>query len=298
MTTLVIIGNGFDIWNFLPTSYWHFYDQYSGSLEEHIQYFDDFCDVDAEWANFEESLGSFNQDNFHDNATLQPSLEEMADDHKLLYGFEDEISNKREELVGDITNAFNTWIASVDVNEATKLIEMPTSFKFINFNYTTTLQDVYGVPDDNILHIHGKVRRNVIFGHSHKSTASSNGVERDEPWFEESQRSVSSISDLFHKPVDEILERNRSHLEGYGDVTDIVVIGHSVNDIDLPYFQYILNTYPDAEWKNFNYENLDEDIDAVTETHERLLRAGVPEEKLTSNSSEALKTIYPLALPS
>ncbi|MEZ8777438.1 AbiH family protein [Vibrio splendidus] len=295
MTTLVIIGNGFDIWNLLPTSYWHFHNQYNGSLEEHIQYFDDFCDVDAEWANFEESLGSFNQDNFHDNAALQPSLEEMADDRTLLYGFEDEISNKREELVDDITNTFNRWIGSVKVNAATKLIELPKSFKFINFNYTTTLQDVYEVPDENILHIHGNVQRNIIFGHGRGSSSSRSGLESDEPWFEESQRSVSSVSEVFHKPVDEILERNRSQLEGYGDVTDIVVIGHSINDIDIPYFQCVLNAYPDAVWKNYNYENLDEGIDAVTETHDKLIRAGVSEEKLTSSSSEALKTIYSVA---
>ncbi|MDD9158023.1 bacteriophage abortive infection AbiH family protein [Aliivibrio sp. S4TY2] len=295
MSTLVIIGNGFDIWNRLPTSYWYFYDQYNRSLEDHIQYFDDFCDEDAEWTNFEESLGSFNHDNFHDNAAWQPSLEEMADDHTLLYGFEDEISNKREELVDDITNAFKEWIGSVDVSVATRLIEFPSDFKFVNFNYTTTLQDVYGIHDDDILHIHGKVRRNIIFGHGRGASSTVNTSSRDEPWFEESQRSASSVSGVFHKPVDAILERNRAQLEGYGSVTDIFVIGHSVNDIDLPYFQCILNAYPNAEWKNFNYIDLDNDIDAVTETHHKLVRAGVPEHKLTSSSSEDLRMIFSMA---
>ncbi|CDU06678.1 conserved hypothetical protein [Vibrio coralliirubri] len=293
MTTLVIIGNGFDIWNRLPTSYWDFYDQYNRSLEEHTQYFDDFCCEDAEWSNFEESLGSFNQGSFHDNAALQPSLEEMADNHALLYEFEDEITNKREELVGDITKAFNAWISAVDVNSATKLIELRSDFKFLSFNYTTTLQDVYGIPDENILHIHGRVRSNIIFGHGRGVASPSIDLEPDEPWFEESQRGLSSVSEVFHKPVDEILEHNRCQLEGYGDVTDIVVIGHSINDIDIPYFQCILNAYPDAEWKNYNYENWDEGIDAVSNTHINLIEAGVPEEKLTSSSSELLSTIYP-----
>ncbi|MCK8125873.1 bacteriophage abortive infection AbiH family protein [Pseudoalteromonas sp. 2CM39R] len=294
MSTLVIIGNGFDIWNSLPTNYWYFYEKYNRSLEDHIQYFDDFYCEDTEWANFEESLGSFNHDNFHDNAAMQPSIEEMADDNTLLYGFEDEISIKRDELVDDITTAFKQWISSVDVSTAEKLIELPSDLKFVTFNYTTTLQDVYGISEENILHIHGKVRANIIFGHGRGASSHINSEESDEPWFEESLRSASSVSEVFHKPVDKILERNRTQLEGYGPITEIFVIGHSVNDIDLPYFQCILNAYPDAEWKNFNYIDLDNDIDAVTATHNKLIRAGVPEDKLTSSSSEHLKTIFSL----
>lgn len=294
MTNLVILGNGFDIWHRLPTAYWHFYDQYNSILEEHIHYFNDLCDTDAEWANFEESLGSFDQDNFHDNSALQPSLEEMADDPKLLYGFEDEISIKTDELVNEITSSFKSWVGSIKVNTATKLIELPKSFRFINFNYTTTLQDVYGVPNENILHIHGKVKENIIFGHGRcNNVVSKNISERDEPWFEESQKNASSVYQLLHKPVDEILERNRPQLESYGDITDIIVIGHSINDIDIPYFQCILDTYPNAKWTNYNYENLDEGIDAVNETHDKLIRAGIPKAKLTSHSSEVLKTLYP-----
>lgn len=298
MTTIVIIGNGFDIWHGLPTSYWNFYNQYGKALENHTHYFNDFYDHDMEWANFEESLGSFDQDNFHDNVSLQPSLEELGDDPKRLYGFEDEITNKKEELVDDITNAFTEWIGNVDVHQARKLICMSDSFRFINFNYTSTLQDVYEVPENNILHIHGKVYRDIIFGHGRVFNSSSESSEEiDEPWFEDSRNDVSSISTIFHKPVADILERHNSQLLGYEDVTNIIIIGHSINDIDIPYFKCILNAYPDAEWKNYNYQDLDEGIDEVAETHYKLLDAGIPEEKLTSTSSEDLKVIFPEPLP-
>ncbi len=65
------------------------------TLKKHIHYFDDFCGIDSDWANFEESLGSFNQDSFHDNAAMQPSLEELGDEPKRLYGYEDEIAIKK-----------------------------------------------------------------------------------------------------------------------------------------------------------------------------------------------------------
>ncbi|MEI8623483.1 AbiH family protein [Pseudoalteromonas sp. B137] len=193
MTTLVILGNGFDMWHGLPTAYSNFYNQYNQVLEEYIHYFNDFCDIDSEWANFEESLGSFDEDNFHDNSAWQPSLEELAENHKLLYGFEDEISNNIEELVSEITTAFKSWIRSIRVSTATKLIEFPKKFKFISFNYTTTLQDVYRIPDKNILHIHGKVERNIIFGHGRCNNASKNISEDNEPWFHESRKSSSSV---------------------------------------------------------------------------------------------------------
>lgn len=294
MTTLVILGNGFDIWHGLPTSYWNFYNQYGNSLENHTQYFDDFCDIDIEWANFEESLGSFDQDSFHDNAAWQPSLEELADNPSSLYGFHDEITIRKDELVRDITNAFKEWISSVNVSNTAKQIELPHSFRFINFNYTNTLQDVYGIPETSILHIHGKVRRNIIFGHGRVKNSPDSQQELEEPWFEESQRDAASVYNVFHKPVGDILEQHKSEILKYDDVTNIIVIGHSVNDIDIPYFQCILNAYPNAQWNNYNYQDLDEGIDAVSETHDRLLMLGVPEEQLKSSSSENLKKQFPL----
>jgi hypothetical protein len=292
VSTLFIIGNGFDIWNQLPTSYGNFNQEYKEHLDEHIHYFDDFCDIDSEWSNFEESLGSFNQEHFHDNAAMQPSLEELGDVPKLLYGYEDEISIKKEELVDDITNAFREWIRSIDVYAAQKLMHFYLPAFFVNFNYTSTLQDVYNVPENRILHIHGKVWGGIIFGHGR--SISSNSPASDAPWFHETSKEVAQIPGIFHKPVAEILERNRSILEGYGDVKNIVVIGHSVNEIDVPYFQCILNAYPDANWQNYNYENDGEGIDEVSETHDKLLALGVSESRLESFSSEKIKDIYPI----
>lgn len=295
MSTLFIIGNGFDIWNRLPTSYKNFHEKYKEHLNEHIYYFDDFCDIDSEWANFEESLGSFNQDNFHENAVPQPSLEELGDDHTLLYGYEDEITIKKEALVEDMTNAFNDWIRSVDLNSANKLIHFNLPAFFVNFNYTTTLQDVYEVPDSNILHIHGKVDKKIIFGHGRNIESSKEEYQSDEPWFDETTKEVGEVLGIFHKPVDKILDEHRAWLEGQNNIENIVVIGHSVNEIDIPYFQCILNAYPDANWQNYNYQNMDEDIDEVSATHDKLLDLGVSEQRLESYPSEKLEELYPLS---
>jgi len=290
LTTLIIIGNGFDIQNNLPTSYWHFHQEYNERLNEHFVYFPDFFD-DQAWSRFEENLGLFDDDNFSENAALQPSMDDMIESSKYVNGYNDEISQKTDELVDDINSAFTTWIRRVDIGQATKCMEFPKGSKFINFNYTSTLQDVYLVPEKDVLHIHGKARLNVIFGHGNQ--LSSLAPNDDSPWFEESYQTLASVTNKFHKPVYKILEEHREHLESYGDVTKIIVIGHSINDIDIPYLKCILNGYPDAVWRNWNHKG--EETDGVSDTHGKLLSFGVPSDKLYSLASKKLGRAYPIS---
>lgn len=294
MTTLVIVGNGFDIQNGLPTSYWHFHNQYNDRLGEYFLHFTDFFD-DQEWSNFEENLGVFDEDSFRDSAACEPSMDDMLASSKYVNGYNDEITQRIDELVDDVKNAFTTWIRGIDVKQATKFMEFPKGFKFINFNYTSTLQDVYSVPDSDVLHIHGKARWDVIFGHGIGNTNQFSFIEPNhcEPWFEEIHEALASVTDKFNKPVNEILEEHREHLENYGDVTKIIVLGHSINDIDIPYLKCILNAYPDAVWRNWNHKG--KENDGISDTHYKLLSLGVSSDKLCSFSSKNLKRAYPIS---
>ena len=202
MATLVIVGNGFDIQNGLPTSYGAFYNQYNNQLDGHFVHFPDFLD-DQEWSNFEGNLGLFDEDNFRESAVWEPSMDDMLESSKYVNGYNDEISQKIDELVDDIRSAFKAWIIGIDIKQATKFMEFPKGFKFINFNYTSTLQDVYSVPDEDVVHIHGKARWNLIFGHGNQP--SSMEPNHEEPWFAESYQPLASVIDKFHKPVNEIL---------------------------------------------------------------------------------------------
>ncbi|WP_059018470.1 bacteriophage abortive infection AbiH family protein [Vibrio coralliirubri] len=294
MTTLVIIGNGFDRQNGLPTSYGHFYKKYNKRLGEYFVYFPEFFD-DQAWSSFEENLAVFDEDNFRESAAWLPSVDDMIESSKYVNGYNDEISQKTDELVGEIRTAFTTWIRSVDAKDAMRFMEFPKGCKFISFNYTSTLQDVYFVSDEDVLHIHGKARRDVIFGHGigNGYQSSSMALNDDEPWFEEAHQTLASVTDKFHKPVHDILEEHRDSLEGYGDVTKIIVIGHSINDIDIPYLKCILSAYPNAVWRNWNHR--DKENDGVSSTHDKLLNIGVPVDKLYSLSSKNLGRAYPIS---
>ena len=221
-------------------------------------------------------------------------MDDMIESSKYVYGYNDEISQKVDELVNDIENAFTTWTIEIDVNRAVKFMDFPTGCKFINFNYTSTLQDIYFIPEGDVLHIHGKTQQNVIFGHGlgNGNQSSSMKPNYDEPWFEEAYQNLASVTDKFHKPVNKILKEHKVHLEQYGNVTKIVVLGHSINDIDAPYFKCILQAYPDAVWRNWNHKS--EEYDGVSDTHDKLLGIGVPSEKLYSLPSKKLGRAYPI----
>lgn len=52
---------------------------------------------------------------------------------------------------------FREWVESIDVSKVKPVLNLPDTASFITFNYTPTLEYVYGVSPDRILHIHGCV---------------------------------------------------------------------------------------------------------------------------------------------
>ena len=288
MTTLVIIGNGFDIQNGLPTSYGDFHEQYSSKLNDILEHFPNFYH-DQEWSYFEENLAVFNEDDFRESSVLEPSMDDMIESSKYVYGYNDEVSEKVDELVDSVQISFSAWVRSIDVNKSSQFMEFPEGCKFITFNYTPTLQQIYLVYEKDVLHIHGKAKGHIVFGHGsgNGNQASSLPFDENEPWFEEANQSLASVTDRFYKPVSQILDNNRSELEGYDNIIKIIVIGHSINEIDTPYFNSMLEAYPEAIWENWNYD------EGIMETHDKLLNIGVPEDKLTSLCSSQLGHFYP-----
>lgn len=58
MTKLYIIGNGFDLWHKLPTSYDLFYDFAKDTLDELESYFYIDTTQGGPWSDFENCLGT------------------------------------------------------------------------------------------------------------------------------------------------------------------------------------------------------------------------------------------------
>jgi hypothetical protein len=164
MTVLYIIGNGFDLWHRLRTGYGEFYEYAKSTLDEAERYFD--CgDIDRPWSDFESSLGTYNwQELFDEWNFTDPTSESFKVSET--YSLGDELNERADELHSSIKECFCEWVNEIDESMASKQMVFEPEARFISFNYTATLELVYGIDDSRILHIHGKAERDdIIFGH-------------------------------------------------------------------------------------------------------------------------------------
>ena len=234
---LFIIGNGFDIGNGMRTGYHQFYHFLKNNHEEFFHsvaalFLADF-ETDRLWCEFEECLSAFTPEFFIDNElTPQKTAETVLDFQELLLQY------------------FKEWISSVSlsINKGTSSF-ISNSF-FINFNYTDTLEKLYKVPCDKIVHIHGKVsdpKSRLIVGHSSKATidemCESYGIVNDgqlECTEEELNYLTATEMMLFtlRKPTEEVIKQKLTAID-FQPVTEIVVLGHSLGIVDWSYFKYI-----------------------------------------------------------
>ncbi|MGX9416573.1 bacteriophage abortive infection AbiH family protein [Vibrio sp. WJH972] len=285
---LFIIGNGFDLWHKIPTSYQDFYKQHSGYLDQIEHYFSSGLQKEDLWSDFENVLGQFDvsiliaENNFIDFS---------GDDFptKQMYGLEDAVENFSHDTVQYITSSFTEWINGINLTSSGQKITFPEATQFISFNYTSTLQQIYEIPEENVYHIHGSVRQtnSLIFGHSeeviypnaeeasYETVAINNGLQ---------------ILEAFQKPVNDIVRSELNPwLTNYNDISVITVIGHSLNKIDLPYFSSIVNQFPDAIWQCYSYTP----TEAIK--HRSILEGiGVPTNNLSVGIYEKLVQQYPL----
>jgi hypothetical protein len=170
-----------------------------------------------------------------------------------VYGFQDELEQQTDEFVEGIRVKFCEWVDEIDVSSVSPSIAFDPYARFLTFNYTPTLQRVYGIEDKRILHIHGQAGVDtLVFGH---------GIELvEEPEFDpetgESNRTIFTDAEgfakyplyAFKKQVEEIIKRNQSYFVSLRDVSEVVIIGHSLNDVDLPYFREIASYARSCKW--------------------------------------------------
>ncbi|CAG37067.1 hypothetical protein DP2338 [Desulfotalea psychrophila LSv54] len=112
---------------------------------------------------------------------------------------------------------------------------------------------VYGISDDLVFHIHGSVVKydRLIFGHGESMEEV---PELDENWesnrtmFTDAEGSAKYPFYAFQKPIDDIIDYSLSYFKNLENVEVVVVIGHSLNDIDIPYFKKISNVTQSSKW--------------------------------------------------
>lgn len=266
MKTLYVIGTGFDSNHGLSTQ-WEDFHMYIQKNENELvkdlkKYFSIEVDNEILWSNFEEYLATFDWKTFFDdNYFVYPDDDNFRISDT--YGLEDDLDEEANRLIESIREAFESWIGNIDIEFVEEKMPMEKDSFFINFNYTLLLENVYQIQKDKILHIHGDIEKNkIVFGHNmlkeEEPELDKNGDSNRTP-FSDSESASKYPFYAFYKPVENIIEENKTIFEQLGNVKKIIVLGHSLNEIDLPYFKEILKHTSNAKWEVSYYKENEEE---------------------------------------
>ncbi|MCT6516116.1 bacteriophage abortive infection AbiH family protein [Proteus vulgaris] len=253
MAKLYVIGNGFDLWHNLPTSYKDFYLFAQTTLDELESYYSFNTQNNQPWHDFENALGYFDAVGLFNNLNeVSIALDSFKPSH--IYGLEDEITEQTESHVATVKETFTHWVNQLDVSCAERKMIFPEDALFITFNYTSTLQSVYEIENDRILHIHGRAEMydDLIFGHGKNIVEPPEFYDDGEStWdmFSDAQRGARYPLYALRKPVEDVLKHHENNFTQLSNVVEIVVIGHSLNKIDQLYFCRIAQITEGAFWK-------------------------------------------------
>ncbi|MGH0263956.1 bacteriophage abortive infection AbiH family protein [Sinorhizobium meliloti] len=264
---LFIIGNGFDLYHRLASKYSDF-ASYLERVDRHtFSIAEDYVVPEKDlWSFLEERLAEIDVD----------QIEEHAENYLVSYGSDDwrdsghhdyeyEIEQICVAISEKIRKHFADWVRQLEIplRAAIPVQCIDPSGFFLNFNYTATLQRIYGVPDGRVLHIHGSAldsTAEIILGHGWDRQASDQRSRFiDENTDVRVAGGFQQIDDLLaetFKPTKEILARNKAFFEGLSTVTKVFVLGHSLAQVDEPYFTAVLDhVNPNAHWTISYYSN-------------------------------------------
>lgn len=290
MKHLYIIGNGFDCHHRINSSYKDFYkflSEYHADLLCEVD--DAFENCDSEWwGDFENKLGELNVYSVARKIASE-NRPDLLSDHcdRTWEDAEIETGNKLEVLFERIKETFHEWIMQLNkpVAELSLKIETINSV-FLTFNYTKTLENLYGINPKKILHIHGCVddlevghSENFILGHGkdrkdilalneNEEVRISDGLSDEEVQnyleelacnveFHEQLARDAAVSQLcgLRKPVDAIIQEKQTFFNSLTDIDVVHIYGFSFSPIDEPYIKIIASKFKSAEWEISDYKN-------------------------------------------
>lgn len=270
---LFVIGNGFDRGHGIPCEYSNFQEYLNENREDILDVMKKFyyTGEDSElWSDFETSLErDINYDSLSEIISENsPNL--GSDDFRDgdWYDAQIYIEQECDELLKMVRSGFEEWIASLEISEVKKKYDLDSTALYLTFNYTDVLEKAYNISTSNILHIHNKVGEELIFGHgknvaefnvqkalyggenAHLTYDEDGNVESNAVGHEQfAENAVCAFYEKMRKPTDQILNNQSDFFSRLTTIEEVVVIGHSYNEIDLPYFINIAkSTKNNTKW--------------------------------------------------
>ena len=237
------------------------------------------------WSDFENSLGKIDYHMVFDNIdeVIREEIGDIVDaegDRDIRW-YKDILESGTRSwgyTVYEFKEVFREWIATVNVDKDRKKERFSNYLNenkghFINFNYTETLQKVYGVQNWNVLHIHGF--RNIagdeiIVGHRA-------GEIKYESYITDYDENAYRLHEGLRKDVQ--LDELKKFLDDHENMDNIVCIGFSFGDSDDEYIHALIGhtKTSNATWVLNEY-----DKNEVAEQSRKLQKFGIDPSKITS----------------
>ena len=166
--------------------------------------------------------------------------------------------DKEQELI--------EWLETIDISKAarrkTEFVKNQSDL-FINFNYTDTLESVYGIKD--VLHIHGGIptcsTTLPIMGHGNKylidlyRRKAKEAQEEFVEWEESICNAIADYCETLYKDTDKIISFNEKFFSLLQNVEQIICLGLSFGNVDIPYLVRIQQEIkPTTKWKVYYYD--------------------------------------------
>ena len=276
MKTLYIIGNGFDMYHGLDTKYQSFgfflkkkHSRIYDYLTDYygLPHLEDIDDNYYEWANFERVLADLDYESvLDDNSDYLPNI--ASDEFKSgdWHALQQVMNGVVDDLTDNLFEAFKEFILNVHFPKisSSDLLKIDKYSFFISFNYTDSLEHYYNITAKNIFYIHKKAKSNdvLILGHGtdpdnfiveDEKMPEGLSLEEQDEWREQMSDSFDfsyeqgrdKILDYFSKSfkyTEDIISQNKFFFDRLTDVKKVIVLGHSISDVDQPYFKKILQS--------------------------------------------------------
>jgi hypothetical protein len=247
--TLFIIGNGFDMAHGIKSSYWDFRNW----LIAH-RYWDDVMNleklfpitdggINMLWKDFEEAIGKYDPQKIH-NEFFQGVDNGFSKDVQV------RVAERIKPFIKKIPSYMKEWAENMEgMYSITKVYKgLEPSFKYLTFNYTLVLENLYLIPRNNVLHIHGSIHDDkIIVGHDNKKDPNEGYQYYSN--VEISKRNIVELMNTNVKPIDDLISKNQDFFSSIYNVKKIVVVGHSLSRVDMPYFYKVADRVsPDCIW--------------------------------------------------
>ncbi|WP_276484764.1 bacteriophage abortive infection AbiH family protein [Paraflavitalea pollutisoli] len=252
---LYVIGNGFDIHHGIRSRYADF-EQYLKENDSWLRHkLEKYLPVEHLWSDFESALECLDPDDvLWGNINSLPSYGAADWKDSGYWDYQLSVSQDYDLLTKEMKKRFTEWILQVRqfptcVHD--RMVNIARDAQYLNFNYTDTLERVYGIKEERIVYIHGKAvdtNSSLVLGHARdpktipprKKKAPKDEDDDTGDWrVDEAERVIDDYWKENYKPTRKILQEHAAFFTGLKDVEEVHVLGHSMSPVDMPYFRAI-----------------------------------------------------------